>query len=408
MRYISLCFASLLCYVTLISSSLAASITCNVSNAYSSDWSAIDTPFELNVTQVNAAKNVNITLGTNISDYTVLYTIPRVNISNVSASCSAGTGLYYTMFSSNYGPAVRTTGSETIYPTSVSGIGISIGSNNQSDSPITLYPNVKYWGGAGNGLGFWLSVKIWKIPGTLPTTTGAISFTGPTLGQLLMSSGNTFTSSDASRLWDNNKGWIASSRVLKGTLMFQPTTCDLVMPSRTVNMGTFDGAGGQSAWKDASFKLNCPNAYGYGGSTTSENSYDNPNNVRPNSTITANTIKNNPIRIQIVPRTTPVDINNGIIALDGSGAQGYGIQLAWGDSNVLGSGAPGNPVILNNWALAHSLNSAYSNTAYTIGASAISSSADGTIKMAARYVRTTGPTQAGPANAAVEVIASYQ
>lgn len=387
--------------------SIAATNNCEVIDAYRS-WTGMNTPFELNITQVKASKNVNITLGNSIADYTVLYTIPKVNVGNVSASCSVSPDLYYTMFASNYGPAVRATTSETIYPTSVPGIGISIGSQLQSDSPIVLYPGAKYYSGASNGYGFWLSVKIWKIPGAIPVSMGAITFTGPTVGQLLMKSGYTFTSSDSSRVWDNGKGWIASSRTLTGTLMFQPTTCDLVMPSRTVNMGEYNGSTGQSAWKDASFKLDCPNAYGYGGSTTSDNSYTYPDSVHPDSTITANTIQNKPIRIQIIPRTSAIDANNGIIALDGTGAKGYGIQLAWGNSTLLGSGAPSSPVILNGWTLANTLNSAYRASAYAIGAPAFASSADGTIKMAARYVRTSGETQPGPANASIEVIANYQ
>lgn len=373
------------------------------------EFNSISTPYELNVSQVNSSKESNTTVGNSVSDYTLLYTVNNANVGLTQTKCSESVSVYYTMLNSDYGASIGNYSGNTIYPTSVPGLGISIFSRHTS-VPIKLYPSTATGDNQdpNRPTGFWVDIKLWKIPGDFPITAGSISFTGPTIGQLLMKSGNTFSSSDLSRLWDNNKGYIASSRILKGTLMIQPTTCDLVMPNKVVNMGNYDGSNGQSSWKDASFNLKCPKAYGYGGTTSSAGSYKNPNGVESTSATTASTKKNNPIRIQIVPRTAVVDANSGIIGLDGTGAQGYGIQLAWGDSGTLGSGTPAKPVILNSWTLANTLNSAYSASAYAIGASAISTSADGTIKMAARYVRTTGATQPGPAKAGVEVIASYQ
>lgn len=379
-----------------------AAINCEPTN--NSGWNAINTPFELNVTQVDG-KKANVTLGSNLNNFTLLYTMKAIDLGIVGADCSSSTYLYYTMFSSDYGASVGNVGGEIIYPTSVTGLGISVTSTSGS---VALYPSVVYYGTGNNGYGFWVNVKLWKIPGDLPLTTGLVSFSGPTVGQILMRPGYTFTSSALGRLYDNNKAFIASSRILKGTLIFQPTTCDLVMTNRTVYMGEYDGSGGKSAWKDASFNLKCPNAYGYDGVTTVNNYAPNSEDEYRSTYMTPNSKQNNPIRIQIVPRTAVVDANSGIIGLDGSGAQGYGIQLAWGDSGSLGSGTPAKPVILNSWTLANSLNSAYSASAYAIGATAISTGADGTIKMAARYVRTSGTVQPGPANAAVEVIATYQ
>ena len=389
----------------------SATVTCNVNNSYPA-WTTLNTPFELNIGQVNAAKNANMTVGAGVADYTVLYTISQVNVGVLGETCSTTSGLYmyYTMLSA-HGSVLNTIGNDAIYPTSVPGIGISIKTAYLlSNRPIKLYPEGQVWNSVVNGQGYWVAITIWKVPGTIPVSAGSISFTGPTLAPVIMGSGVTFTSSDQNRILDGGKAWINGSRVLTGTLMIQPTTCDLVMPNTTVQMGTHDGGGrGDSAWKDASFKLSCSNAYGYGGSLYSIEGYKSPNAVPPSaSTLTANSVKNNPIRIQIQPYTPVIDATSGILALDGTGAEGYGIQLAWGDATTQNSGVPANPVQLNAWTSANSLNSAYSSSAYAIGASAISGTADGTIKMAARYIRTSGDIVAGPANAAVEVLVNYE
>lgn len=390
----------------------AGVITCNLGGTRSS-WASMDTPFELNVTRVNPAKNVHIGLGSNIQDYTVLYQIKRVNVGVTSLACAPiYPELHYSILRSDDSAPVKI-GADYIYKTSVPGIGISLESYNSPQiAPLRLYPQTVKWGDLINDLGLWLHIKIWKIPGTVPVSSGPISFTGPTVGQILLKNGYTFATSNPERLWDNNKGWVASSRQLQGTLIFEQNTCNLEMGSKTVLMGKYGGSGGgKSSWKDASFKLNCPNAWGYGGTTKSWNGadgYSYPDNVSPNSAITANTQKNGPLRIQIIPCTPVVDAAKGILALDGSGAQGYGIQLAWGEHGTLGAGEPAKPVILNNWTKASELNSAYRSSEYVPGATVIPTGADGTIRMAARYIRTPGSVQPGPANAAVEVIASYQ
>ena len=400
---------SILLYVSEVS---AGVVTCNLGGRFL-NWASMDTPFELNVTKVNPAKNVHIGLGSNIQDYTVLYQIKRVNVGVVSVdACIPNPELHYTILRSDDSAPVKI-GADYIYKTSVPGIGISLESYNVHTNPLRLYPQTVKHGGVISGLGMWLHIKIWKIPGTVPVSSGPISFTGPTVGQILLNHGDTFATSNPERLWDNNKGWVASSRQLQGTLIFEQNTCNLEMGSKTVLMGKYDGSGGgKSAWKDASFRLNCPNAWGYGGTATSRgdenDGYNYPNSVAPNSAITANTQKNGPLRIQIIPRTPVVDAAKGILALDGSGAKGYGIQLAWGEHGTLGAGEPAKPVILNSWTKASELNSAYRSSEYVPGATVIPTGADGTIRMAARYIRTTGSVQPGPANAAVEVIASYQ
>ena len=389
---------------------VAGVITCNLGAI--SNYTGMDTPYELNVTKVNPAKNVHITLGNSIPDYTILYQLTKVGIGKLSANCTSTPSpeFHHSILRSDDSVPVRI-GADYIYKTSVPGIGISL-EDTDLHSPLLLYPQTVKQPSFMNNIGAKVNIKIWKIPGTVPVSSGPISFTGPTLGLILLKNGSTFTSHNTERLWDNNKGWVAASRQLQGTLIFEQNTCNLEMGSKTVLMGTYDGSGGgKSAWKDASFRLNCPNAWGYGGTVVhwdGGGGYVFANNVSPNSAITANTQKNGPLRIQIIPRTPVVDAAKGILALDGSGAKGYGIQLAWGEHGTLGAGEPAKPVILNSWTKASELNSAYRSSEYVPGATVIPTGADGTIRMAARYIRTTGSVQPGPANAAVEVIASYQ
>jgi hypothetical protein len=162
-------------------------------------------------------------------------------------------------------------------------------------------------------------------------------------------------------------------------------------------------------WKDASFKLTCADGYGYGGAynTNQTNPYAYPYSISPAGSYSANNIKNGRVQINIVPYTGVVDANKGIIALDGTGAQGYGIQLAWGDYSSQTSGEPAKPVMLNTPIDANKLNAGFRAGDTPLGGNGFSGT-DNTIKMAARYVRTTGATASGEANAVVQVIANYQ
>ncbi|WP_449507636.1 hypothetical protein [Enterobacter ludwigii] len=63
--------------------------------------------------------------------------------------------------------------------------------------------------------------------------------------------------------------------------------------------------------------------------------------------------------------------------------------------------------MLNSYVDANSLNSGFGAGDTPIGGNAFSGT-DNTIKMAARYIRTTGETAPGPANAVVQVIANYE
>lgn len=358
----------------------------------------------------------NIVLSGNIPDYTAIYTFSRVMLGIVQVSCS-GTAPYQrslTMSALPLGKAPINFGGYTIYPTSVEGLGLSL--RNRDIGPtfvdVPLYPSVLAIGG-GPGNGGWVDMILWKIPGNLPTSPGAINFTGPTYNQVyhLTNSGDTFAASTDMSYSPagSTSDWSAVSRTLTGSATFLSGSCNLSTGDQKVQMGTYmhNSQTGYSPWVDASFTLSCPNAYGYGGMVSNSSSQTNQYSV-VGGTLTANTIKNSTLTVTIVPRTSIVPIDQsgnpltGTIALDGTGARGYGVQLAWGDKSTQSLGTPAKPVVFNSPIAASQLNSAFTNGPYAIGAVMPASA----IKMAARFIQT-GPVQAGPAKASIEVVANY-
>lgn len=362
-------------------------------------WAAIHKPFELQ------APGLTMTIGDNIPDWTVIYSV-HADIGMSASNCSGGGyGMYYTLL--NQEQSVGKQGNDVIYRTDTPGIGISIDASERSNSAVQSYPSAVYYSNGNVGYGFWANIKYWKIPGNIPMNNGPLTITGPDAAVVYMQSGSKFTSSNADRVTSDGLAYISSSRILTLTMMFEPGTCNIEGDNVKVNMGEYDGANGHSDWKNASFKLVCPNGMGYNGSATSNDGYDFPYDLGPNPGLTANNKHNGRVEINIVPFTEVIDANNGIISLDGTGATGYGIQLAWGDYSTQSTVEPTNPVVLNSYIDANTLNSAFLAGDTPIGGNAFTGG-DNTIKMAARYVRTTGETAPGPANAIVQVIANYQ
>lgn len=387
--------------------SFASTINCEPSTSsggYNYDkWADIHTPFELK------PSGLTMTLGANIPDWQLIYSV-YTNIGVSSSSCNSGAyNMYFTLISQNQ--PVGRQGDDIIYSTNTPGIGISIEAAEENNAAVQSYPDTVKMYSASKGTGFWVNVKYWKIPGDIPMNIGPITIIGPDAATVYMSASNTFSSSETSRITVDNLAYINSSRILTLTILFQPGTCNIEGDNVNVRMGVYNGAGGHSDWKDASFKLVCPNGLGYHGSAetpwTSEDGYNYPYSIADDISITGNDKANGRVEISIVPYTEVLDANKGIIALDGTGATGYGIQLAWGDYSSQNSVEPTNPVILNSSIDANNLNSAFLVGDTPIGGNAFTGG-DNTIKMAARYVRTTGETAPGPANAVVQVIANYQ
>lgn len=337
-------------------------------------WEALHTPMELR-TDV-----IGITLSHNIPDWSILYSV-ELNVGDMNPDCSEEANMYYTLFGNN--PVVGQQGLDVIYSTNIPGIGVSVESPNRTDSSVPVYPSVLYFSPASGAYGFLAIVKYWKIPGEIPTNIGALTVTGPEASIVLMLPGYSMTSSDPERITGDGLAYIATSKILTLTMMFQPGTCNIEGDNITVKMGDYDGENGHSEWKDASFKLDCPDGMGYGGRAAS-GSIDYPNNLSPEAYVAYdNNTHNGPVQISIVPYTDVIDANKGIIALDGTGAQGYGIQLAWGDYSTQDASEPANPVFFNSFIDAHSLNAAFSGDLTPFGGNGFTGD-DNTIKMAAR------------------------
>lgn len=370
-----------------------------------SQWDTIHSDYELK------PPGTNITIGSNIADWSVLYTLNHVALGEQENSCSLSVNVAY-LYYSTYTTLLNTISGKKIYATNVPGIGISIAAYNgtQQMQNIGPYPDYAKIGTIYPSYWFDIDVTFWKIPGTIPMTGGPISINGPEVAMVYYANTYTMTSDDPNRIVPfsgnaSGTGYLASSRILHATLMFQPGTCNLEGDNVNVDMGNYDGAGGHSTWKDASFKLVCPDGNGYGGSYRALSL--EPYAIDPNGTYVDNNKQNGRVQISIVPYTETLDANRGIIGLDGTGAQGYGIQLAWGDYSTQNLAEPSKPVIVNSYVDAHSLNAAFSGGDTPIGGNGLVG-LDNTIKMAARYIRTSGDTAPGPANAVVQVIANYQ
>lgn len=289
-----------------------------------------------------------------------------------------------------------------IFPTSVEGIGVSFEYGEENAVGNKTEPFITRSAYDINGTDAWtdrLKISIWKMPSFKDNLAANNFYTLNERFQfvhaLTLNDGSSYDSvpypaSELSNSWTLNR----INLHLTGTMEVHPSTC--TFQNKTVWMGhhrmTPDGQ--PSAWKDASFTVTCPAAWGMG----NEGVYDD------NYQLTSKAdISNWGYMVQVLPRTNVVDNSNGIIALKSGDAQGYGIQLAWGKPAVQSpNGTPANPVTFNT--------DVHSFFIPDVGFPSFS----GGIKpvqefpLAARYVRL--PDEAaspGKAEASVEVVVSY-
>lgn len=358
----------------------------------------IETPANVNLRNT-------VTMGNN-ADCTMIGSSQNVTMSSVTVS-NSGANFNASLTVEGGGtvnPNVVCNGQYTdyiIFKTNVEGVGISYNaaSGVSSGKPIPQETNkiVNRTGGPGSGSGAMtvaVIVRLWKIPSASEIPYGNLSIQGPRIAQI-----GTPVNSDDSIVcigfWSVGGG-CRVNRIdpINIAAFVYSSTCEFVNASKTVQMGSRNipanaAQGYGSQWVDASFQLRCPNAYGYNGDPTNT------------STIT----RNNTVAVTVQPYNGFEDATNGIIKLDGTGAQGVGIQLAWGDYGNQGN-LPANPVKLNTPTSASTLSGNFAAGPYAIGSNPVSG--DGAIKMAARYVRTSGSLQPGQANAKVEILANYQ
>lgn len=303
-----------------------------------------------------------------------------------------------------------------IFPTTVKGIGISFNDAHNSPNPAyPAWPNA-LWPHAASGSfqgDTWIDIRVWKTPEFTPA--GNIDFTGPVFMQILSPTASEDTISscpdNTSEGKIDNRTCVWLSREIKGSVNFQSGTCELTNTTRTVYMGSYHSSIGKSPWKDARFTLTCPAAYGYNSTVSNA---DNPFDANDGSRSAQNATRNKPVRIQIYPYGNVINATQGIFALTPGGAEGYGIQLAWGaPGEQTHADNPISPVVFgfNGRVLASSKNSNFNDGSggnIGLGARALPVGADGTINMSARYIRTTGPIKPGPADGKVEIIAAYE
>lgn len=355
---------------------------------------------------------VNITVSSHITDYTELYRLNMQIVNNISARCSSsplgGTISRVAALTHISGTGDTSQSGYIIYPTNVSGIGVSVNSLDVAGSPaIPAWPSVLTVSNeTASGTNYWrhqsVTIRLWKIPGDIPTGVSPFGIIGPTVVQgFIPGSGadylkpETLTSDRAL----SESFWIISARSLLGSANLYVGTCNLRNSNQTVLLGKHLNFNRFSEWRDASFIVDCPvKAYGYGGLVNGSISNKTANNknkapslkILPYSAVIVNDHLGNPL--------------DGTIALDAGGAQGYGVQLGWGDYSTQSAGInPGNPVLFNTPVSVSSLVSGYAST-IALGANAPSA----TIKMAARFIQTEAIPQTGKARAAIEVIANYE
>ncbi|MDV2900115.1 fimbrial protein [Phytobacter diazotrophicus] len=350
-----------------------------------------------------------VTLGSGLSNCAMIGSVNSIDMGGTVATKNDGSGkvAYYTLIERSSSSAVEVCSGQyanyRIYKTSVDGIGISYNdadpSSESKGSPITPTALTKYIANVNTtNVHVWVDVRLWRYSAAADSLPfGLINIQGPAISQGVGASSAGDVIDHCSSLSTGTNPRLCLTDIIKYPLITTSVysgTCEFVDASKIVQMGkrnipanSAEGYG--SPWVDASFQLRCPDAWGF---------YSNPSSP---TTIT----RNSAVMVTVKPRDGVVNASKGIFKLDGSGAQGVGIQLAWGDYGSQGE-TPAKPVQLNTPTNASGISSNFAAGPYAKGSNAVSG--DGTIKMAARYIRTTGTVQPGPANGLVEILANYQ
>ena len=128
---------------------------------------------------------MNITLGSAIPDYTVIYMQDNVTLGQDLATCDRSIYLYETILDQGLLP-VNTIAGDRIYPTDIPGIGMSVFSTDIATS-LPVFPSLAMsgWVSAQTGEYIMGKIKFRKIPGDIPMQSGVLSVNGPVVGQVL-------------------------------------------------------------------------------------------------------------------------------------------------------------------------------------------------------------------------------
>lgn len=357
-----------------------------------------------------AAIKITASRSGDMSNYRDLYTWDVMHFGSSNTECAAsenGATLGWMEYAySISGKAPINHGGNYIFPTEIDGIGISFRDADTSSGAIGSYT-----GGAlkratwtlsaaktqWNAL-FKVSVTLWKIPGKFNpsqfNSSGVLEFNDIKIVQALQitSAGDTWSSSQPD--WGQSllsNSWTTNEVRLKGGTNLYPGTCNFA--NQQVNMGKHqvNEIPVSGPWKDIIFTVSCTPAWGFRGEATMSGT--TANEIISKTAHTAN----RGIILIVYDRTGIEDASRGIIKLKSGGAQGYGIQLAWGTAaSQPTSGDPAQMVVFNQ-------SKAISTTNYGF----VGRTPTQLVNMAARYIRTTGTATGGLADGAIEIVASY-
>lgn len=343
-------------------------------------------------------------LSGNMGTYRILYTWSSYRTPIARGTCTSSTPISYDTYRymiTSYGDPIFSN-NEWIYPTNVSGIGISFYSFATSlsigtaDNPTI---NIDNYTGTSVSLNPYalIQIRLWKIPGINGTadSDGSLNFDGFTFIEVVRP--RNYPSDKISNIpaEDQSNALAGSvtmnSIAISGKISLVPGTCSL--DDKNIEMGTHhhSPAKNTTPWVNANFTINCPEAWGYGRTATMSGTSENT--VTSRSTNNDNT----GIIVTVYPYNSIVDNNRGIMEVNKNGSSGYDIQLAWGDSATLPTTAdPSVPVIYGQPQIISTNN---------FGHAGATTSQE--VKMSARYIRNSKNVEPGRADASVEIVASY-
>lgn len=400
-----------------LNNSLAATIKCTATNM---------TDKTLDLPQYSSTDRVSVSGNYSANTFRKLYTYTRVYVLGgpQAVTCtkgSIGVAAYIEPETTRREPWVN--GNYIIFPTSVSGIGISFNDSSVNDVALKSYTDTPLyrWSGTNSGTttGNWhmhVEINLWRTPEPLgnPGSDGLFRF-GPFRIVHAFQATNVNDAFTADSTSTGNallpRSITTAALSVNGGINLISGTCDMAIKHKTVRMGTLNAGTPSSPWVDASFALSCPRAWGYGAisTLTGDGWKDASGPTNAITKYTSQAISKQNVTIQVIPYVSPSNsayAAQGILDLDPGGATGYGIQLAWGFPSEQGNIAS-RPVPLGTYVNASTLNNNFNTNLTNIGEYALLPDADGTIPMSARYIRTTGDIRAGLANGKVEVIATY-
>lgn len=348
----------------------------------------------------------------------------RMGAGNISISCDGAYKINSTLVNAPTNILYGENISENAVPTTNPDIATIMQASDDEDftgNVVKTWPDYStvtsnFAAGSVKNIPFYMTVRLrLNFPDTNPKIAPGPfgSFTGATLVIYVtpVNTGDTIGTcpTGSTSLNGDNRTCILFSRLITspGTNIYSGT-CEMLIPNKVVNLGQHPGASGEnSPWKDASFDIKCPTAWGYlakmMGGTNAVDDSDAKGKVNPNKALT----------ITVAPYTPIISALSGTFELNGAGApgyaSGYGIQLAWGppSAQIPGNSIPTKPVSFSGPSLLNLSNSNYTTGNYTPGSAAVPAGVDGRVYMSARYVRTTAPFQPGVADGKVEVIVSY-